>query len=230
MTSPQQPRGPRRSKFLVRNASGADLQAALASESDIVCVDLEDTVEDKAAARALAASLKGVQCRAELSLRLNALSTEEGLRDLLMLKEWSWRPPIVVLTKVEDPYEVALAGSLLKGVELYAIIETARGLQLAESIGKASSAVSALLLGGKDLSHALGCARNWEGLAYARGRLIHAAALAGVEAHDEPYRPLEDLEGLAETCRKARAMGYAGKATVDLRHVPVINALFSKTA
>jgi citrate lyase beta subunit len=159
-------------------------------------------------------------------VRINALSTSDGLRDLLMLSEWKAQPAIVVIAKVNDPYEIRLAARMLPGTELFAIIETAEGLEAAAEIARAAPSLSALLLGGKDLSHSLGCERSWEGLHWARGRLVHAAALGGVEAHDEPYRPLEDLEGLAETCRKVKAMGYKGKATVDLRHVALINEIF----
>jgi citrate lyase beta subunit len=221
-------RGPRRSKILVRGASRQEYDAALASEVDIVCVDLEDTVadKDKDAARKLAADLLSCGARAETSVRINALSTPDGLRDLLMLREWKVLPAIVVVTKVNNPYEIQLAAQMLPGTELFAIIETAEGLEAAADIARASPSLSALLLGGKDLSHSLKCERNWEGLHWARGRLVQAAALGGIEAHDEPYRPLEDLEGLAVTCRKVKAMGYKGKATVDLRHVPIINEIF----
>lgn len=229
MSDAPKQRGPRRSKILVRSASRAELDAALSSEVDIVCVDLEDTVaeKDKDAARKLAADLLACRATAETSVRINAVSTPDGLRDLLMLREWSVRPAIVVIAKVNDPYEIRLAAQMLPGTELFAIIETAEGLEAAADIARAAPSLSALLLGGKDLSHSLACERNWDGLLWARGRLVHAAALGGIEAHDEPHRPLEDLEGLATTCRKMKAMGYKGKATVDLRHVPIINDLFS---
>jgi citrate lyase beta subunit len=222
-------RGPRRSKILVRGASRRELDAALASEVDIVCVDLEDTVadKDKDAARKLTAELISSGTGAETSVRINAVSTAEGLQDLLMLREWNVRPAIVVIAKVCDPYEVRLAAQMLPGTELFAIIETAQGLEAAADIARAAPSLSALLLGGKDLSHSLGCERNWEGLHWARGRLVQAAALGGVHAHDEPYRPLDDLAGLEVTCNRVKAMGYKGKATVDLRHVPIINRIFS---
>ncbi|MEI6720544.1 MAG: aldolase/citrate lyase family protein [Betaproteobacteria bacterium] len=221
--------GPRRSKILVRGASRQELDAALASEVDIICVDLEDTVadQDKDAARRLTADLMASGTRAETSVRINAVSTAEGLQDLLMLREWKVRPALVVITKVCDPYEIRLAAQMLPGTELFAIIETAEGLEAAADIARASPALTALLLGGKDLSHSLGCERSWEGLHWARGRLVQAAALGGVHAHDEPYRPLDDLEGLEVTCKRVKAMGYKGKATVDLRHVPIINRIFS---
>lgn len=219
--------GQRRSKFLVRNASESDLVAAMASDVDTICVDIEDTVEDKVAARKLAETLPSRNMRAEASVRINPLTTKEGLADLLWLSGWAKRPSLIVMAKVVDPHEIRIAAEMLPGAELCAIIETPEALEAAADIGRASHALHALMLGGKDLSMALGCARSWDGLLYARGRLVHAAALAGVEAHDEPYRPLEDLEGLAVCCRKAREMGFAGKATVDLRHAGIINEAFS---
>ena len=46
--------------------------------------------------------------------------------------------------------------------------------------------VTALLLGGVDLSADLGCSMDWVALLYARSRVVHDAALAGVCALDCP--------------------------------------------
>jgi len=218
---------PHRSMMLVTGANRDTLHAALQSEADMICLDLEDTVADKDAAYALIPELLEHPTRAMKSIRLNPLSTEEGLKNLLMVRNMKTRPDVVKLTMVSDPYEVKLAASLLPGMPLVVIVETALALQRAQEIASAAPEVLAISLGGKDLSNALGCARNWQGLQYARGRVAHAAAVAGVHALDEPYRPLDDLEGLKEHCQKIRDMGFVGKTTVDLRHISIINQAFS---
>lgn len=218
-------RGTRRSMVLVTGADSDMLDAAIASEADIVCLDLEDSVTDKEAARRLMLDLLDRPMRAESCIRINPLSTAEGLHDLLMLRDMPRLPHLVKMTRVADPYEVRLAAGLLPDIELVLIIETAEGLERAPEIARASPNTVALSLGGKDLSRSLGCKRSWGGLLHARGRLVQAAAMAGVRAFDEPYRPLDDLEGLAEHCAKAAEMGFSGKTTVDLRHVPIINRM-----
>lgn len=218
----------RRSLVLVTGANAAMLEAALKSEADMVCLDFEDTVQDKPAAHKLAARLLDGSFAGETAIRINPITEPEGLRDLLMLRHMAVRPQLVKLAKVCDPFEVRLAAEMLPGVALMVIIETAQALERASEIARASPAVAGLLMGGKDLSEALGCARSWNGLLWARGRVAQAAATAGIAAYDEPYRPLDDLQGLAETCGKVVEMGYRGKTTVDLRHVPILNDRFSR--
>jgi citrate lyase beta subunit len=216
----------RRSIVLITRANEAMLAAALQSNADVICVDFEDTVSDKPAAHRLAHMALASDTRAEVAVRINPLTTEEGLRDLLMLRAMPNPPKLVKLAKVFDPFEVRLAAEMLPGAELLVIVETAQALERAPEIAAASPRVAGLMLGGKDLSEALGCARNWNGLLYARGRLVQAAAMAGVPAFDEPYRPLDDLAGLADTSRKLVDMGFKGKVAVDLGQVDIINDLF----
>jgi (S)-citramalyl-CoA lyase len=217
----------RRSLVLVTGANAGMLDAALRSEADVVCLDFEDTVKDKAAAHALVPRLFDGASKSETAIRINPLSEPEGLRDLLLLRQMARLPNIVKMAKVSDPFEVQLAAGMLPGVDLMVIIETAEALERAAEIARSSPSVCGLLMGGKDLSEALGCARTWNGLLYARGRVAHAAATAGIAAYDEPYRPLDDLKGLAETCGRLVEMGYRGKTTVDLGQVPVINEQFA---
>jgi len=226
---PESPRL-RRSMMLVTGGDRALLDRTVSSDADIICMDLEDSVTDKEAARKLAASLLARPMRAEIAIRINPVSSVEGLQDLLMLRSMPVMPSLVKMTRVIDPYEVRLAGEILPDTGLVVIIETAEGLEQASAIAKASKNVVALSLGGKDLSKTMGCDRDWQGLLFARGRLVQAAATAGVRAFDEPYRPLDDLDGLREHCRNIAAMGFSGKTTVDLRHIPIINDLLGHRA
>lgn len=213
---------PRRSMLLVTGANAALLEAALTSEADIVCVDFEDTVTDKSAAHELLRSALRREGRAEIAVRLNPVSTEEGLGDLLMLRSLSTGPAMVVMTMVVDPFEVKLVAKMLWGVALMVIIETPQALEQAAQIALASPAVEALWLGGKDLSYALGCDRV-KGLAWARGRVVQAAAVAGLPVFDDIYRPFDDFEGLAAACRAGRELGLHAKVTIDAGQIPVIN-------
>jgi citrate lyase beta subunit len=209
--------------MLVTGADARVLDAAVDSSADVVCLDLEDTVEDKAGARRLAEALLARDIRAETAIRINPLTTEDGLHDLLWLCAMQRKPKLVMMTMVLDPFEVQLVARMLPGVELVVIIETAEALESAAAMARAAPSVSALLFGGKDLALSLRCTRNWEGLAYGRGRVAHAAALAGVDVFDEVFHPLNDYQALATACEKARVLGYSGKMTIGLGQIPIIN-------
>ena len=50
--------------------------------------------------------------------------------------------------------------------------------------------------GGMDMAAELRCRNAWEPLLYARARVVHAAAVAGLDVIDVPYLDLEDPEGM----------------------------------
>ncbi len=206
---------------LVTGASEVRLQAALESDADIVCVDLEDTVEDKAAARALLRRALAQPHACEIGVRLNPVSTAEGLHDLLLLESLAAQPDLAVLTMVTDPFEVELVARILPRVAIMVIVETAPGLERAAELASCPN-VESLWLGGKDLSYALGCDRV-RGLGWARARVAHAGALAGVKVFDDIYRPFDDFDGLAAACAEGRALGLHAKVTLDPAQVAKIN-------
>jgi citrate lyase beta subunit len=219
---------PLRSVLLSIEASETELDANINCGADVVCIDLEDTVTDKSAARRLAASFHQSGYAGPRGLRINPLSDEEGLRDILMIREATWRPDIVVLTMVVDPFEVRLADELLPPeCRIIALIETAEAVENCRAIAGMSRRLAALMFGGKDLAYALGSHRTNDALDYSRGRMKVAASAAGLRALDENYRPLDDLEGLQAASSRVRGMGYGGRLTVSARHVPIINTTFA---
>ena len=229
----------RRTTLFVGALALEGLPPALASGADIVCIDLEDAVppERKDEGRAATvAALRSLQARPEVQLiaRVNALADPDGPRDLrTMLLEL---PAIgaVLLPKVESPEEVRWAGTLAeesgRDAELYAIIETAQGLEHCAQIARAHPRLKALFFGGFDLSTALGCAMAWEPLLYARSRVVHAGALGGIEVIDSPYPDVANLEGLRAACEQVKALGMSGKAAKHASQVATIREAFTPTA
>lgn len=200
------------------------LPKALASGADLVCVDLEDAVpaDGKAAAReaAVAAVAPGV------AVRVNAPTTRDGLADLLALAD-AGAPELVFVPKAEEPGHLDVAaGALGPDTGLVPLIETPRGLRHALAIASHPS-VAAVMFGGGDMAGELGVALAWEPLAAARGALLLACAEAGRPAIDVPWIALDDEEGLADECRRARALGFAAKAAIHPAQVPAIRAAFS---
>ena len=105
-----------------------------------------------------------------------------------------------MLPKVKGPEEVRNLADLLteyrKDTRLHVIIETNEALEAAHLIAQASDRVEALFFGGVDMAADLRCKGTWMALLYARSRVVHAAAAAGLDAIDVPFLDLDDREGL----------------------------------
>lgn len=199
---------------------------ALASGAGLVCVDLEDAVPapDKAAARdaALAAIGPG------LAIRINPVTTRDGLADLLALAAAPQLPPVFV-PKVEHEEQLAIvAGVLGERAALVPLIETPRGLRRAYRIA-AYPRVPAMMFGGGDMAAELGVALAWEPLLHARSAFVVAAAEAGKPAVDVPWISLDDAAGLADEAERARALGFTAKAAIHPAQVAAIEATFRPT-
>ena len=94
---------------------------------------------------------------------------------------------------------------------LHVIIETNAGLERAFDIAHCSDRIDALFFGGVDMAAELRCENAWEPLLYARSRVVHAAAAAGVDVIDVPYLDLEDPDGMVVAAQQAKALGFSGK-------------------
>lgn len=218
---------------------------AMVAGADAVCVDLEDAVGPaaKAGARdAVVAFLARWQepaatgadpdqrRRAPVIVRVNDPDSAEGERDAASLTGGP-RPDAFMIPKVTDAREIVTAQRLLGGdIPLFPIIETAAGLENAVQIGAASPAVAALMFGGFDLSAELGAEPEWEPLLYARSRVVHAAALSGLDTIDMPSRDFRDVTRLRAEAEKARRLGFTGKVAIHPAQIPVIHDVFTPSA
>lgn len=208
---------------------------AVAAGADAVCIDLEDAVAPgrKTGARASVARFLANRPRpsaaAAVIVRLNNPETGEGERDAGALRD---QPPDAVMIPKVTTAEGVLRTSRLVGtaMPLLPIIETARGLENAARIGAASPAVAALIFGGFDLSVELGAEPGWESLLYARSRVVHAAAVSGLEAVDMPSRDLRRTAVLRAEAENARRLGYSGKVAIHPAQIAVIHEVFTPSA
>ena len=235
----------RRSLLFVPAVRSDRYPKALKTGADAVCVDLEDGVgpSSKEVGRKAALGLfaERTSIRTEVSLRINAASTDLGRRDLDTLVSFlgrddyaGTRPDALVLPKVSDPDEVRAIELILRSLTqdhfpLIIQIETARGVDAAMEIGAASENVSALLFGAIDLAAEIGCSVEWDALLYSRSKVVLAAAAAGISAIDAPYMDVAALEALGDESRRSRRLGFVGKVAIHPRQVPVIQDSFSPT-
>jgi (S)-citramalyl-CoA lyase len=211
---------------------------ALSCGTDIVCVELEDGIapKDKAEARRNALALfeqpqedDGV----ERIVRINSMRERFGIEDVNAVLATATPPPALMMPKVRTPDEVIMLDQLLTerghATRLHIIIETNQGLEAACDIAHCSDRIDALFFGGVDMAAELRCENAWEPLLYARSRVVHAAASAGLDVIDVPYLDLDDPEGMVVAAKQARALGFAGKGSIHPKQIAALNEVFTPT-
>ena len=227
---------PRRSFIFTPGLKPEMYPKALKSGTDMVCIELEDGIapQDKEIARNLALKLfqeKQENDGVERILRINSLREKFGIEDVQAILSTKNPPPALMIPKVKKPDEIVLLDNLLseKGhhCRIHVIIETNEGLENAYQIANCSNRIDALFFGGVDMSAELRCENKWEPLLYARSRIVHAAASAGIDAIDVPYLDLEDLEGMRKEAILAKELGFSGKGSIHPKQIPILNDVFT---
>jgi len=167
------------------------------------------------------------------ALRINGLDTHAGIADLTALLETDATPDYLVLPKTETAGHLQILDRLLtasgRDTRLVGIIESARGIAEVRSIAAATLRLACLMLGAADMAADLGAATAWEPLAFVRGRLIEATALAGVMAVDSPYFDIRDADGLSQEIARAVNLGFQAKAAIHPTQINAINAALTPT-
>ncbi|MGI9373784.1 MAG: HpcH/HpaI aldolase/citrate lyase family protein [Hyphomicrobiales bacterium] len=231
----QTPR-PRRSFIFTPGLRPDMYPKALACGTDIVCVELEDGIapKDKAEARKHALALfeqPQADDGVERIVRINSMRERFGIEDVQAVLATQTPPPALMIPKVRTPDEVNLLDQLLTEAghptRLHIIIETNAGLEAAFEIANCSDRIDALFFGGIDMSAELRCRNAWEPLLYARSRVVHAAASAGLDVIDVPYLDLEDADGMRVAAEQARDLGFSGKGAVHPKQIAALNNVFT---
>jgi citrate lyase subunit beta/citryl-CoA lyase len=208
---------------------------ALASGADVVIVDLEDAVapDRKSYARAATADLLSAPPPVPVHVRVNALRSPEAEQDL---KTLSPLPGLSALRlpKVTSPAEIAAVAEGTAPAEggaipLYALLESALGVERAYDIATAHPAVHGIALGEADLRADLAVHHD-QALDWPRSRVILAARAAGLASPAQSIHPdTKDLDGLATSCAHGRALGFLGRAAIHPRQLPVIERAYAPT-
>ena len=211
---------------------------AILSESDIICLELEDGIQakDKKIAREMAINIireqqstKGI----EKIIRINSIREKFGLDDIQAILESNIQPDGIMLPKVKSPEEVCILESLFeeKGhtTKFHIIIETNEGLKNVFDIASSSKRIEALFFGAVDMSAELRCKNNWDNLLYARSKVVHAAALNSIDVIDVPFLDLQDLDKMKEEAVKAKDLGFCGKGAIHPKQIKILNDVFTPT-
>lgn len=229
---------PRRSFIFTPGLRPDMFPKALASGADIVCVELEDGIapKDKAEARQKALALfeqpqpdDGVEC----IVRINSMRERFGIEDVQAILATGTPPPALMMPKVRTPDEVVILDQLLTEAghetRLHVIIETNEGLEAAFEIAKCSDRIDAMFFGGVDMAAELRCHNTFESMIYARSRVVHASAAAGLDVIDVPFLDLDDPDGMRVEAEKVRDLGFAGKGSVHPKQIAALNEVFTPT-
>jgi (S)-citramalyl-CoA lyase len=206
--------------------------------ADVAILDLEDAVApgDKVRARTTALDYlaDNPSDGALHALRINGLDTRAGISDLDALLGSEAAPDFLVMPKTETAGHLEILDRLLtaagKATRLIGLIESARGLAAVEAIATKTPRLVGLMLGAADMAADLGATTAWGPLAFARGRLIAACALAGVSPIDAPFFNLHDEAGLKQEAAAAVALGFSAKAAIHPAQIGAINAALTPSA
>lgn len=206
---------------------------------DGIILDLEDSVAPakKQEARLLVRNaLRSVNFYgAERMVRINQFPA--GLEDLNYIVPHNVH--VILLPKCESAAhvtkildritEVQTAAGISGEIFIMPILESALGIENAFEIASASDKVIGLAIGLEDYTADLGASRTKEAKEsfYARTRLVNACKAAGIQAIDSVFSDVGDEEGLRETIKTSKSLGFEGMGCIHPRQIKIIHESFA---
>jgi citrate lyase subunit beta/citryl-CoA lyase len=226
--------------FMPGNNPGMLLSAGILG-ADSVILDLEDAVSltEKDSARILVReAIKNVDyTNVEVVVRVNPMDSEFGEEDVNVITRVK---PDALLVPKADEEAIRIVDEMVAKIEveegfetgsikIIPLIETAFGLETVYNVIKASKRVTAILLGGEDLTADLGVKRTKEGeeIFYARNKVATVCKALKIDSIDTPFTDTNDYEGLAKDTAKAKSLGLTGKAAINPRQIDTIHSVFA---
>ncbi len=232
----------RRALLFMPGNSLRKIEKAIGLHVDSIVMDLEDGVafnQKAEARRTVVEALRSLPFgRSERLVRMNPMGSalaEDDLRSTI-----TGRPDGYVLPKAEFAEQVEAVAEFLaleeraRGwpagqIKILPIVETALGVMNVREIALADGRVDALLFGAEDLAGDMGAVRTptgWE-VFYARSAVVMAAKAYRLQAIDQVYFDLNDLEGFEAECRAGRQMAYDGKMAIHPRQAEIAQRMFA---
>ena len=208
--------------------------------ADAVILDLEDAcaVADKVASRATAVEALQAPRDCLGYVRINAVDTIWCLRDLdSVMGPWL---DGIVLPKVERPEELFMIDWLMAqyererglpvgAIDLMPLIETGLGIHALDAIIASKTRTRRLSFGAGDFTRDMGM--KWSAdepeLAYARGRLVLASRVGGLEPPiDTVHIDLADHASFTHSVETGVKFGFQGKLLIHPQQVELTNASY----
>ncbi|MEU0479087.1 aldolase/citrate lyase family protein [Streptosporangium sp. NPDC006013] len=228
---------PFRSYLYVSPATLDAVREADGSPADAVVLDLEDLTPEAAKDQARAVTehfLSAAPARPTL-VRVNA-SRDDGTLEKDLEAVVGPGLTAIRLPKSEDTgrirwiaglvEELRVRRNLVRTIGLQVMVETARGVNRLPELAVATHTVWSIGLGEGDLRAELGTSTD-EGLAYARGHLVYAAAAAHLPPPVQvAFPPGGTAEELRRSTELGRSLGFGSRSILTAEHVAGVHAVY----
>lgn len=213
---------------------------AYASDSDVLILDLEDSVHPlrkPIARQEIQGWLTNYQQNKQtpkIAIRINQPDSVEYQKDIDWITNNYLLPYLshLVIPKIESSIMVnKVREHLLYGqpddicVPIIAIIETAWGLHRVHEI--ANSGIYRLAFGSLDFSLDMQCDMSRESLLFARSQVVLASRLAGLLPPIDCVTPdIDELSVLEAECLHGKSLGFAAKLAIHPAQISIIKQSF----
>jgi citrate lyase subunit beta/citryl-CoA lyase len=228
---------PRRSCLYMPGTNSRAHDKARTLDADVLIFDLEDSVapDSKVLARELVVArlVQNNYGTKECVVRVNSLATPWGADDFSAVAKLA---DAVLLPKVTGAGDVRAAGKILDGVgskaQLWAMMETARGILVAPEIAAENPRLSLLAMGLEDFAKELHADSSppRTAMLYALERTVLVARAYGLGVLDGVYPTFDDEPGFDAACAQGATLGFDGKQLIHPRQISAANAAYAPSA
>ena len=227
---------PRRSVLYMPGSNARALEKARTLPADALILDLEDAVAPSAKDLARTQVCEAVKAgfgKREVIVRINALSTPWGERDLLAAA--AAKPDAILIPKVSTPHDLHAVEERLArakcdpSLALWAMVETSLAILNIASLAAAGGRLSCFVMGTNDLIKEIRGRHtpDRQNQAAALGLSVLAARAHGLAIIDGVYNDIQDAEGFTAACAQARSFGFDGKTLIHPSQIDPCNAAFA---
>ena len=217
-----------RSWLLFAATKPESFDKALASGTDQLVLDVEDAVDPKLKAQALADVIAWLEAGNHAWVRINDYTTPFWAADCAALKGVK-NLLGVMLAKVEDASQVEATFDALGGdTPVVALVESALGIEEARNIACARGTFR-LAFGSGDYRRDTGTAADDMAMLYPRSRLVTASRIGNLPGPIDGPTITPSYGQLRVASEHTVVLGLTGKLTVDPGQIPVINETICPT-
>ncbi len=219
----------RRSQLYVPANNEQKIRKSVTLDADEIILDLEDAVPqaEKQKARDLLKSLfhELDWGKKAIWIRANPPTTNHFLKDLELVSSLDALYGVVI-PKAEE--SITWVNELCEK-SVMPLVETPRGLLSLEKLVR-SEGVVAVGYGAADFALFVGgSVTQYSSNVYIKSALVITASAYGVDAVDNVFFDLSDIEGFVRQAQEARALGFVGKQVIHPTQIPHANRIFSPT-
>jgi citrate lyase subunit beta/citryl-CoA lyase len=228
---------PRRSVLFVPGSNQRALNKSLRLNSDVVIMDLEDSVSSsqlEISRRQIQDTMNiGKPAGREYLVRVNSVDTpwcSSDLNSLIDLNIDGLVIPKVSSCESLERIETAVSDAgLSDDLPLWIMLETPAGILALPDMLKHNKRVSVIMIGTADLSTSMRIPETPGrlGLLVYLSQCVLAARAFDVDIIDGIYQNFSDAKGLQRACEQGRNLGFDGKTLIHPNQIEYANKLFA---